>query len=63
VRESQGNKDAAIVAYQETLQLDPDNFLASNGLSRLTGAFSNSNLPAGHPTAAPATDSPQEVTP
>ena len=63
VRESQGQKDAAIVSYQEALQLEPDNFLASNGLARLTGAFSGSDLPANHPTAAPGEGSEQGVTP
>ncbi|MEO6196803.1 MAG: tetratricopeptide repeat protein [Dehalococcoidia bacterium] len=63
VRESQGQKDAAIVAYQEALQLKPDNFLASNGLARLIGASSGTDLPANHPTAAAGEGSEQGVTP
>ncbi len=63
VREIQGQKDAAIVAYQQALQLDPDDFLARGGLTRLTGASSAEDLPANHPTAASGGGSEQEVTP
>ncbi len=63
VREIQGQKDAAIVAYQQALRLDPDDFLARGGLTRLTGATSGSDLPANHPTAASGDDREQGVTP
>jgi tetratricopeptide (TPR) repeat protein len=63
VREIQGQKDAAIVAYQQALQLQPDDFLAKGGLSRLTGADSGAGLPANHPTAASGEGSEQGVTP
>jgi superkiller protein 3 len=52
VRETQGQKDAAIVAYQQALQLQPDNFLATGGPARLTGASSGATLPANHPEAS-----------
>ncbi|MDO8616382.1 MAG: tetratricopeptide repeat protein [Dehalococcoidia bacterium] len=63
VREIQGQKDAAIVAYQQALQLKPDDFLARNGLARLTGASSGTGLPANHPTAASGEGGEQGVTP
>ena len=63
VRESQGQKDAAIVAYQQALQLKPDDFLAVSGLARLTGTSSGTDLPANHPTAGSGEGSEQGVTP
>lgn len=63
VREIQGQKDAAIVAYQQALQLNPDDFLARGGLTRLTDATSGTDLPADHPTAASGEGSEQGVTP
>jgi cytochrome c-type biogenesis protein CcmH/NrfG len=63
VRETQGEKDAAIVAYQQALQLQPDNFLAAGGLARLTGASSGTDLPANHPGAASGEDSEQGDSP
>ena len=63
VREIQGQKDAAIVAYQQALQLKPDDFLAGSGLARLTGASAGSDLPANHSPAASGEGSEQGVTP
>jgi tetratricopeptide (TPR) repeat protein len=63
VRETQGQKDAAIVAYQQALQLQPDNFLATGGLARLTGASSGATLPANHPTSDSGEQSDQGVSP
>ena len=63
VREIQGQKDAAIVAYQQALQLKPDDFLAGSGLARLTGASSGADLPANHSPAASGEGSEQGVTP
>ncbi len=63
VREIQGQRDAAIVAYQQALQLDPDDFLARGGLTRLTGASSAEDLPANHPTTASGEASEQGATP
>ena len=37
VREVQGQRDAAIVAYQQALHLKPDDFSAKSGLARLSG--------------------------
>jgi len=62
VRESQGEKDAAIVAYQQALHLRPDDFLAGAGLARLTGTGSGSDLPADHPITS-AEDTEQGVSP
>lgn len=62
VRELQGDKAAAIVAYQQALQLEPDDFLAKSGLARLTGVASGTDLPADHPGAG-GEGSDQEVTP
>lgn len=62
VRETQGQNEAAIVAYQQALKLKPDDFLAGGGLARLTGA--SSGLPANHPTADSGEGSNEEgVTP
>jgi tetratricopeptide (TPR) repeat protein len=63
VRETQGQKDAALVAYQQALQLQPDNFLAGNGLARLTGTSSGTDLPPDHPGAANGEDSEQGSSP
>jgi tetratricopeptide (TPR) repeat protein len=63
VRESQGQKEAAIVAYQEAVHLNPDDFLSVGGLARLTGAETSGELPGGHPPTEGGEGTEQEVTP
>jgi cytochrome c-type biogenesis protein CcmH/NrfG len=67
VRESQGQPDAAMAAYQQALQLKPDDFNATSGLARLngsgSGASSGSGLPANHPAVPTGGSSQQGVTP
>jgi tetratricopeptide (TPR) repeat protein len=51
VRELQGERDAAVVAYQQALHLNPDDFTAKSGLARLMSGdgASGDGLPGGHP--------------
>ncbi len=51
VRESEGQRDSAQAAYRQALELEPNNFNALAGLARLG------------PAVAPATATPQGVTP
>ena len=49
VREIQGRDADAIVAYQQALHLNANDFLARGGMARLTGQTSEDDLPANHP--------------
>jgi tetratricopeptide (TPR) repeat protein len=65
VREMQGERAAAVLAYQQALHLQPEDFIAKGGLSRLSGAAEGSgqSLPANHPVTGDGGTSEQEVTP
>jgi hypothetical protein len=66
VRELQGQRDAAALAYQQALHLNPDDFNAKGGLARLNGASEASpqgDLPAGHPGTGDDADGEQGVSP
>jgi len=66
VRESLGDREAAVIAYQQAIDLKPDDFIAGNGLARLTQSGSGSSpeeLPADHPGAEAGDGSEQGVTP
>jgi tetratricopeptide (TPR) repeat protein len=66
VRETQGERDAAALAYQQALHLSPDDFVSKSGLARLAGASDvvpDSGLPADHPSTGNDGGSEQEVTP
>jgi cytochrome c-type biogenesis protein CcmH/NrfG len=62
-----GQRDAAVLAYQQALHLKPDDFNAGTGLARLTQAESGTSteeeLPANHPGAEAGDGSEQGVTP
>jgi tetratricopeptide (TPR) repeat protein len=52
VNERLGDRDAAIQAYGQALHLDPVNFAAQTGLSRLTGAPIGSAPPSSTPSSS-----------
>ncbi len=67
VRETQGQRDAAMAAYQQALDLKPDHFNAKSGLARLSGLgsanSSGTELPPNHPVDQGSGGSQQGVTP
>lgn len=66
VRETQGNRDAALLAYKQALHVDPENFNAMSGYTRLSEPVSDTSseaeIPAGHPGTGDGASEP-EVTP